>query len=130
MRPSTLAKYSKGRCICLHAPPAPHIPRPPHKGIRLLYPKRGHTIVVGLLMLRVRRRNPLVGSEPPRAIRARDEATQGVASGWHIRSPIEGTGHPQASYLSPHREVSFMPLCVGWHRAIWVFPLGLPRKEA
>jgi hypothetical protein len=54
-----------------------------------------------------------VGSELPRATRARDEVTQRVASSWHIRGPIEGTRHPQASYLSPDWEVSFMPLCVG-----------------
>jgi hypothetical protein len=50
-----------------------------------------HTIVVGLPMLRVQRRNLPVGSEPPRATRARYEATQGVASSWHNQSPIEGT---------------------------------------
>jgi hypothetical protein len=36
-----------------------------------------------------------------------------VPSSWHIWSPIEGTQHPQALYLSPDREVSFMPLFVG-----------------
>jgi hypothetical protein len=80
----------------------------------------GHTIVVGLPVLRVRRQNPLVGSELLGATRARDEATQEVASDWHIRSPIEGIEHPQASYLSPAQVVSFMPLRVGWHRAIQV----------
>jgi hypothetical protein len=48
----------------------------------------GHTITVGLPMLRVQRRNPLDSSEPPRA---RDEVTHGVATSWHIHSPIEGT---------------------------------------
>jgi hypothetical protein len=80
--------------------------------------KMGHPIARGLPMLRVRRQNPSDGSEPPRAIRARDEATQGVASGWHIRSPIEGTQHPQSSYQSLDQKVSFMPLRVGWHRTI------------
>jgi hypothetical protein len=83
--------------------------------------KTGHMIVVGLSMLRVQRLNPPVESEPPSAPRARDEATQEVASSWRIQSPIEGTRHPQASYLSPDREVSFMPLHVGCHRVIWVF---------
>jgi hypothetical protein len=46
--------------------------------------KMGHTIVVGLLMLRVRRRNPPVKSELLIAIRVRGEATHGVASSWHI----------------------------------------------
>jgi hypothetical protein len=68
---------------------------------------------VGLPMLRVRRRNPPDKLEPPRATRVRDEVTQGVANSWHIWSPIEGTQHPQASYLSPDQDVSFTPLRVG-----------------
>jgi hypothetical protein len=28
VRPQTFAECSKGRCICLHAPPTPHIPHP------------------------------------------------------------------------------------------------------
>jgi hypothetical protein len=36
---------------------------------------------------------------------------------------------PQASYLSPDWEVSCMPLYVGWHRAIWVFPSGITRER-
>jgi hypothetical protein len=63
----------------------------------------------------------LVGSEPPRATRARDEATQRLASGWRTQHPIEETRHPQALYVSLDQEVSFTPLLVGWHRAIWVF---------
>jgi hypothetical protein len=38
--------------------------------------KMGHTIVVGLLKLRVLRQNPPVRSIPPRANRVRDKATQ------------------------------------------------------
>jgi hypothetical protein len=45
-----------------------------------------------------------------------------LASNWLIRSPIEGTQHPQASYLSSDQEVSFTPLRVGWRRVIRVFP--------
>jgi hypothetical protein len=51
-------------------------------------------------------------SELPRVTRARDEATQMVASSWRIQRPIEETRHTQASYLSPDREVFFMPLRV------------------
>jgi hypothetical protein len=46
-----------------------------------------------------------------------DKATQ--------RGPIKGTQHPQALYLSPRREVSFLPLRVGWHLAIRVFLIGI-----
>jgi hypothetical protein len=35
----------------------------------------GHTIVVGLPMIRIQRPNPPIGSEPPRATRERDEVT-------------------------------------------------------
>jgi hypothetical protein len=42
--------------------------------------KMGHTIAVGLSMLRVGRQNLLDGSKPPRATRVRDEATQGMTS--------------------------------------------------
>jgi hypothetical protein len=45
--------------------------------------KTGHTIIVGLPKLRVIRQNPPVRSAPPRANRARDIATQRVASSWH-----------------------------------------------
>jgi hypothetical protein len=48
-----------------------------------------------------------------------------VASIWCIRGPIEGARHPQSSYLSPDREVSFTSLYVGRHLAIRVFLLGI-----
>jgi hypothetical protein len=56
--------------------------------------KMGHMIIVGLPIIRVQRHNLPVGLELPRATKVRDEATQGMASGWHIRSPAEGTWHP------------------------------------
>jgi hypothetical protein len=37
--------------------------------------------------LRVLRQNPPVGSEPSRANRVKDKATQGVASSWHFLGP-------------------------------------------
>jgi hypothetical protein len=61
--------------------------------------------------------------------RARDEATQRMANRWHIRGPIEGTRHPQASYLSLDREVFFTHLRVSWHRAVWIFLLGITRER-
>jgi hypothetical protein len=67
----------------------------------------------GLLKLKVHKQNPLDRSEPPRVTIARDEVTQKMASSWHIWHPIEGIQHPQALYLSPDWEVSFMPLHVG-----------------
>jgi hypothetical protein len=87
--------------------------------------KMGPMIAVGLQQLRVQRWNPPIGSEPPRANRARDEATQRVANSWHTWGIIEGTWYPQALYLSPNWEVSFMPLRVGWHLAVLVSPLGI-----
>jgi hypothetical protein len=65
----------------------------------------------------------------PRATRARDEATQEVANSWHIQSLIEGTRHPQPSYLSLDREVFLTPLHVGQHRAIRVLPLGITQER-
>jgi hypothetical protein len=53
--------------------------------------KMGPTIVVGPIQLKVRRQNSLVESEPPQANRARDEATQRVASSWHTRGPTKET---------------------------------------
>jgi hypothetical protein len=75
--------------------------------------------------LKAQMRNLPIGLEPPRATRVRDEVTQGVASSWCTQSPIEGTRHPQASYLSLDREVSFTPLHVGWHQAVRVNPPGI-----
>jgi hypothetical protein len=46
---------------------------------------------------------------------SRPEQPEQGTSSWRIRSHIEGTHHPQASYLSPDQDVSFMPLRVGWH---------------
>jgi hypothetical protein len=53
--------------------------------------KMGHTIAVGLPKHRVIRQNPPVRSAPSRETRARDKATQMVASSWHTRGPFEGT---------------------------------------
>jgi hypothetical protein len=87
--------------------------------------KIGPRNIVGLQQVRVLTQNPPVGSVPPRVNRAKDKVTQRVASSWCIRGPIEGTRHPQPFYLSPSREVSFMPLRVGWHLAFWpAFDLG------
>jgi hypothetical protein len=52
-----------------------------------------------------------------------------VASSWPARGPIEGTRHPQALCLSLDREVSFTPLHVGWHLAVWVFPIGITQES-
>jgi hypothetical protein len=93
------------------------------------YRKQVPRLPWGLPKLRVQRRNSPVGSEPLRATRARDEAIQGVASSWCIRSPIEGTQHPQASYLSLDREVSFTALHVGWHLAVRVSPPRITRER-
>jgi hypothetical protein len=90
----------------------------------------GHTIVVGLTKLRILRQNLPVGSAPPRANRARDKVTQRVANSWHTRGPYKGSWHPQAFYLTPSWEVSFMPLHVGWHLAIRVSCQELPGKVA
>jgi hypothetical protein len=93
--------------------PTPHTTHTLHRGIRQLYPKWAPQLPWSLPKLRVQRQNPPVGSESPRATRARHEATQRVANNWCIQSPIKGTQHPQASYLCPDQEVSFRPLCVG-----------------
>jgi hypothetical protein len=95
--------------------PTPCTTHPLHRRIWQLYPKQAPQLLRGLPKLRVRRRNPPVGSEPPKATRVRDKVTQSVASSWRIRSPIEGTRHPEASYLSPSWGVFITPLCVGWH---------------
>jgi hypothetical protein len=83
------------------------------------------TIVEGSAEAQGLKANPSVGSKLPRATRAREEATQRVASNWRIRSPIEGSQHHQASYLSPDLEVSIMPLCVGWYGAVRIFLVGI-----
>jgi hypothetical protein len=75
--------------------------------------KTSPTIAIGMQQLRVQMQNPPVGSAQPRANRARDKVTQRVASSWHTQGPIEGTHHPEASYLSLDREASFMP-------SVWV----------
>jgi hypothetical protein len=107
----------------------PRTTRPLYHGIRQSYPKWVSRLPWGLPKLRVQRQNPPVGSEPPKATKERDEATQAVASSWCIRSPNKGTQHPQASYLRLDRVVFFMPLRVGWHQALQVFPLGISQER-
>jgi hypothetical protein len=69
--------------------------------------KMGLTIVVGLLKLKVRRQNHPVGSAPPRANRARDKATQTVASSWHTRDPIK-ENPASSSFVSESRSGGFL----------------------
>jgi hypothetical protein len=47
-------------------------------------------IVMGSVKAQGSKVKPVNGLEPPRATRARDEATQRVALSRHIRSPVEG----------------------------------------
>jgi hypothetical protein len=123
-----LAKCSKGRCICLHAPYSSRI-TPSTSRDTTTVSKMGHTVTVCLPMLRVRRQNPPDKLEPPRVTRVRDEATQRVVAIWHIRSPIKGTWRPQASYLSLDWRVSFTPL-YGLTSSRSDFLRGLPGNEA
>jgi hypothetical protein len=122
VRPRTLAKCSKGRYICLHAPPAPHIPCPLHKGMHPLYPKwiTGLSWAYHCSGYEGKTHQP-GQSRLEQLERWMKRHMGGGASSWHIRSPIKGTRHLQASYLSPDQEVSFTPLRVGWHRAVQVF---------
>jgi hypothetical protein len=53
--------------------------------------KMGPTIAVGNVKAHGSKVKPVNGSEPPRTTRAKDEATQRVATSWRIWSPIEGT---------------------------------------
>jgi hypothetical protein len=93
----------------------PHTTHPLYPGIQQPYLEHASQLPWGLPKLRVRRKNPPIGSEPPKATRAWDEATQRMANSWHTRSPNEGTRPHQASYLSLDREASFTPLHVDWH---------------
>jgi hypothetical protein len=70
-----------------------------------------------------------VRSVSPRVNRAREKLTQRLGSSWHFLGPIEGIQHPQALYLSLGQEVSFTPLCVGWHLTIRVFQIGITRES-
>jgi hypothetical protein len=53
----------------------------------------GPTIDMGSVKAQGSKAKPVNGSKPPRATRARAKATQGVASSYCIRSPIEETRH-------------------------------------
>ncbi len=78
----------------------------------------GSTIVVGSAKAQCSKAKPAElgqsrSEQPKRGMRA-------IVS-WRIRRDIEGTRHPQASYLSSDQDVSLMPLHVGWHRVVQVF---------
>jgi hypothetical protein len=98
-------------------------------GIQPTISKMGPMIAVGSAKAQGLKEKPISGSEPTRATRARDEATQRVANIWRTRGPIEGTQCPQASYLSLDWKVSFVPLC-GLASSYSNFLCGLPGKEA
>jgi hypothetical protein len=84
------------------------------QGIQKLYPQCPPTLDGwGYAKAQGSKVNPLDGSEPPRATRARDKATH------------EGIRHPQASYLSPEQEVSSCGLASSHPD----FPLGLSGKD-
>jgi hypothetical protein len=89
----------------------------------------GPTIAVGSAKAQGSKAKPVNGLEPPRATRARDKATQRVATSWLIWSPIEGTQCSQALYLSLDREISFTTLC-GLASSHPGFLRGLPGEEA
>jgi hypothetical protein len=93
--------------------------------------KTGPMIVVSLPKLNVLRQNPLVGSAPPRANRARDKATQMVTSGWRYPGPHRGDP-ASSSFLSRSRPRGFhhTPTSrVGWHLAIRVLLIGTTRER-
>jgi hypothetical protein len=87
--------------LSLSTSPTPRTSRQlQQQGLQKSYPQWAPRWLGGLLKLRDRRQNPLDGSKPPRGTRARDEATQRMASSWCIQSPIEVTQHSQASDLN------------------------------
>jgi hypothetical protein len=86
-RPHALAKCSNGCCMCLHAPLLLTYRAPYIKGYRNHIQNHGPANAQDLKAKLTSR------SELPTATKARDKAAQGVATSWHLRSPIEGTRH-------------------------------------
>jgi hypothetical protein len=82
----------------------------------------------GLPKLGVWRRNPSTGQSRPEQSERGMKRYKGWTTFWHTRCPIKGTRHPQASYLSPNREVLFTPLC-GLASSHLGFLCRLPGKE-
>jgi hypothetical protein len=87
--------------------------------------KMGPMIGVGLPKLRVLRQNPLAGSTPPRANRARDKVTQKMAISWCYPGPHRGD--PSSSNIVFESRLGAFhhapPPRVGWHLAAWVLPI-------
>jgi hypothetical protein len=65
------------------------------------------TIAKGPIKRMVPRQNLPLGLEPPRENRARDKATQGVASSWHFLGPHRGDMAP-SSFVSESRSGGFL----------------------
>jgi hypothetical protein len=58
------------------------------------------------------------------------ESKQMVTSNWHTRAPLRGPDILKCCwYLSPDRDVFFMPVRVGWHLAVRVFPPRITRES-
>jgi hypothetical protein len=79
------------------------------------------TIVVGLPKLRVLRRRL---EETKRGTKQH----KGWSAAEATQDPIKGTQHPPTLYLCLGWEVSFTPLRMSWHRAIWVLAIGTTRE--
>jgi hypothetical protein len=60
--------------------PTPHTTRPIHRGNTTIVSEMGPMIDVGSTKAQGSKAKPVYGSEPPRATRARDEATQRIAN--------------------------------------------------
>jgi hypothetical protein len=133
---------------------SPFISPPPHEGklsnhvkqvnTKAAHPSRGHytsqkgslpsatvsktglTIAVGLLELRVRRKNPPVNSASPKANRARDKVTHRMASSWCYPRPHRG--HPASSIFVSESQSGGCPICVCWDLAIWILSIGTTRE--
>jgi hypothetical protein len=89
----------------------------------------GPTIVEGPAKLKVLRQNLPARSAPPIANRKMDKATQRVASSWHFLGDHRGDLAP-SSFVSESQLGGFRhALHVGWHLAIWVFPIGITQES-
>jgi hypothetical protein len=86
VKQQTLTRHSKGhRKPMCYTPPLlfTHHARYDNMGYNKRNPNGSHDCR-GHAKLRVLRQNPLVGSEPPRANRARDKVIQRVANSWNF----------------------------------------------
>jgi hypothetical protein len=109
--------------------PTPRTTHPIHHGNTAIVSEIGPMIAVGFAKAQDSKAEPINGSDPPTATRARDEATQRMAN--ILAHPVPHQGDPaSSSFISESRFGGSLHALCGLASSHLGFLRGLPGKEA